>query len=536
MPLPKPKENEKYEEFIQRCASDDTMNKEYPDEDQRIAVCHSLWKKIAENNVQITSLLHNMSQIIDKKTMEGVEYYVAPTIMIVEGVLNNRYYSKDEIARRPEQWNGRPVIIQHSMDALGRPKSANDPEERNKRTVGWLYNTIYEDGKLKSEAWINPEKCKHVRYGDIILQKLEDNEPIEVSTGVWTTDIQQNGKFNQKQYDAIATNLGADHLALLPFQQGACNWNDGAGLPRINQQKGNKTVKEDKSAFSKLLDSIKQNFTFKTNELTVSDMRSDLLKQLEQKYDKEDENAFLHDILPDKKNVVFELQNSENSRLFKANYDVESGRAILRDDNPVEVYLKTEYVSLNRSSNNININDKEKRTMDKNEIIGHLIENTEQYDEKDREDLGKLSDSILAKIKEDADKAVKANEKDPKQNKQSNEPENKEPVKDVEPKQEEFRFNSEEDLLNALPEGEIKEQMKEAVEIRTNHHNNLVESITKNENNSFTKEELNAKSLNELKNIANLARVSVYEGVQGGQPVSNDKKVPDMPKINWNEK
>ena len=45
MPLPKPKPDEEKGEFIERCMSDETMKKEYSDNDQRLAVCHSQWEK-----------------------------------------------------------------------------------------------------------------------------------------------------------------------------------------------------------------------------------------------------------------------------------------------------------------------------------------------------------------------------------------------------------------------------------------------------------------------------------------------------------
>jgi hypothetical protein len=45
MPLPKPKENEKEQEFVSRCMGSETMNKEFPDQKQRAAVCYSQYKK-----------------------------------------------------------------------------------------------------------------------------------------------------------------------------------------------------------------------------------------------------------------------------------------------------------------------------------------------------------------------------------------------------------------------------------------------------------------------------------------------------------
>ncbi len=44
MPPPKPRKNENEDDFISRCMSNDTMEKDYEDTDQRLAVCHSQWE------------------------------------------------------------------------------------------------------------------------------------------------------------------------------------------------------------------------------------------------------------------------------------------------------------------------------------------------------------------------------------------------------------------------------------------------------------------------------------------------------------
>ncbi|MFW6173343.1 MAG: hypothetical protein ACOC5T_06320 [Elusimicrobiota bacterium] len=49
MPIPKPKEKESKEEFVKRCVSSKVMNKEYPDREQRYAVCQSQWDKKKED-------------------------------------------------------------------------------------------------------------------------------------------------------------------------------------------------------------------------------------------------------------------------------------------------------------------------------------------------------------------------------------------------------------------------------------------------------------------------------------------------------
>lgn len=53
MPLPKPKKNESHDDFIDRCMSDDIMKGEYDDNDQRLAVCESLWDNSRScNNIE----------------------------------------------------------------------------------------------------------------------------------------------------------------------------------------------------------------------------------------------------------------------------------------------------------------------------------------------------------------------------------------------------------------------------------------------------------------------------------------------------
>ena len=45
MPIPNPKKSEKEGDFVSRCMGDETMNKDFPDQKQRAAVCYSQFKK-----------------------------------------------------------------------------------------------------------------------------------------------------------------------------------------------------------------------------------------------------------------------------------------------------------------------------------------------------------------------------------------------------------------------------------------------------------------------------------------------------------
>lgn len=50
MPLPRPRKNETKDKFISRCMENKISNKEFPDTDQRYAMCNTRWKRGSEDN------------------------------------------------------------------------------------------------------------------------------------------------------------------------------------------------------------------------------------------------------------------------------------------------------------------------------------------------------------------------------------------------------------------------------------------------------------------------------------------------------
>jgi hypothetical protein len=45
MPLPKPRPQEKEPDFVSRCAGDPVMNREFPKQKNKLAVCYSLYSQ-----------------------------------------------------------------------------------------------------------------------------------------------------------------------------------------------------------------------------------------------------------------------------------------------------------------------------------------------------------------------------------------------------------------------------------------------------------------------------------------------------------
>jgi hypothetical protein len=169
------------------------------------------------------------------EVFEGQDHLVVPVVMIVEGVLNDALLTQAEFGKFPEAWNGRPVPVLHP-EIDGIPISANAPDVIERNTIGQLFNTFAENGKLKAEAWINTDKAHRLGYGQM-LESLEAGEVIEVSTGYFADDDLVQGEFNGRPYSTIHRNLRPDHLALLPGEIGACSVEDGCGT-RVNSTKG----------------------------------------------------------------------------------------------------------------------------------------------------------------------------------------------------------------------------------------------------------------------------------------------------------
>jgi len=167
-------------------------------------------------------------------------HMVVPVVMMTEGVHHGSHgpllHLADDLAKFPGAWNGIPISVHHPEED-GVSVSANQPEVIDSQVVGRVYNTVFDNGKLKAEAWIDEELIKNVSpeaYQYLLLGK-----PLDVSIGVFTEEEYKSGEWNGEYYEAIAHNHRPDHLALLPGGVGACSWADGCGV-RINEEGGMK--------------------------------------------------------------------------------------------------------------------------------------------------------------------------------------------------------------------------------------------------------------------------------------------------------
>lgn len=168
-----------------------------------------------------------LNRKLRRVTKGGRNYYVANMTLIVPGVLDGSqgplFYPDEEVGKNPSSWNGMPIVVYHPV-INGQPVSGRSPEVES---IGTVYKAVF-NGRLQAEAWFDIEATKAV--DPRVLEALEKGKPIELSTGLFTTNEAKEGVHLGKPYKFIARNYIPDHLAVLPDQVGACSVADGCGI------------------------------------------------------------------------------------------------------------------------------------------------------------------------------------------------------------------------------------------------------------------------------------------------------------------
>lgn len=162
--------------------------------------------------------------------------------MLMEGVFAGSkgplLYEGAEIRKAVMAWNHRPITVGHPVNPEGKHVSGCVPDVLENVGIGMILNTKYtaKDKKLRAEAWIDETRLDVVPGGAAIKKALLTNTIVEVSTGLFTDMMVTNGDYGGRKYIGKAVNHTPDHLAILLYERGSCNTDDGAGL-LANQEK-----------------------------------------------------------------------------------------------------------------------------------------------------------------------------------------------------------------------------------------------------------------------------------------------------------
>lgn len=410
------------------------------------------------------SLVSNLVGLVRNETLEGRPYLAVPMVMIKEGVLNGSdgpiLYTSEELAKVPQVWNTKPVVVQHPT-LNGKSLSACDPDVLEKYRVGMIMNTSWDGQRLKAEAWLEPSRLEAV--DSRVLNAVQKGEMMEVSTGLFSEIESKPGVFKGRHYKGVVRNLRPDHLAILPDSIGACSIADGAGLMRNSRKE-----------MELILNSFGINRDAAHDKVRLL-LRNAASAELGESFD------FIENVF----DTTFVYKTNEG--LWQRNYSLQGGKAVL-EGLPVRVERDVTYKAL--------INENQGKKKMENTIKTSLGIRKEE----DREFLeGGLGEEQLTKNMQTAKTAVASPSIPPTEEKKE------EIVEEVKQVDNTERVKAPSDYLEALP-AEIREVLNEALSTQAEQKAKLVESIVANKKNILSKEQLTTLKMTELKAMAALAQ------------------------------
>lgn len=479
----------------------------------------------SKNNDMEKYIQANTDYNIRTEQHQGRVHIVVPVVMMVEGVHNGSagplLHLAEDLGRFPESWNGIPVTVQHP-EQDGQNVSANSPDLIDNQTIGRVYNTHMDDGKLKAEVWLDEEKLKHLSLE--ALNYIQLGRPLEVSIGVFTEEENVPGTWNNIQYEAIARNHRPDHLALLPGGEGACSWAAGCGI-RANTKKGGKNKPMDKKELIQMAKSLSKEGYSVTSLISDNEQGlRELIINIQTKLDGMDDNVKIHylqEVYDDY--FIYEVRRSgDGSTLYKRTYQVNTDGSVEFTGEPFEVRRKVEYVAMKaggfKRTNFSNNKSKKGVTMSKEKEtpckVDELINNKlTKFTEESREWLETLEETVLD--------TLFPNEPEPQTNKKT---EVKSPqVNAGQPKQEPKKEQTLEEYLEGVPEG-MQDSMRAGLKLHEEQREKMIKGILANtEKGVWDEEDLKVMDANTLKKVfdsvkkeeVDYSALSVH-GVQSG--------------------
>lgn len=413
------------------------------------------------------SLVSNLVGLVRNETLEGRPYLAVPMVMIKEGVLNGSdgpiLYTSEELAKVPQVWNTKPVVVQHPT-LNGKSLSACDPDVLEKYRVGMIMNTSWDGQRLKAEAWLEPSRLESV--DSRVLNAVQKGEMMEVSTGLFSEIESKPGVFKGRHYKGVVRNLRPDHLAILPDSIGACSIADGAGLMRNSRKE-----------MELILNSFGINRDAAHDKVRLL-LRNAASAELGESFD------FIENVF----DTTFVYKTNEG--LWQRNYSLQGGKAVL-EGLPVRVERDVTYKALI----NVNVNENQGKKKMENTIKTSLGVRKEE----DREFLEGLGEEKLTKNMQTAKTADVTPSIPPTEEKKE------EIVEEVKQVDNTEQVKAPSDYLEALP-AEIREVLNEALSTQAEQKAKLIESIVANKKNILSKEQLTTLKMTELKAMAALAQ------------------------------
>ena len=281
---------------------------------------------------------------VSYEKLNGRDYIVVPTIMMVSGVHNGssgpKLHLQDNFYRDIRAWHDIPVSIDHPTNN-GEFVSVN---ENGSGVVGLVRNPYVQSGALRAEIWF--EKDRLQRTSPAVYSAILERRAIDVSIGSRSRVEDRSGYWNGEAYDGVVLDYEPDHLAVLPDTDGACSWEDGCGI-RVNQEDGvkdeNKLIWLEKVVRTGNLwqvDRIRsQIIVNKEGFVTLAKMAQAYLDTM----DRPGVMYFLEEIYEDSLIYRVSMEGQHSYSYYKSDYGVENGSFTL-NGNPTQVNKSVDYL------------------------------------------------------------------------------------------------------------------------------------------------------------------------------------------------
>ena len=157
MPLPKPNDGETQDEFMSRCMGNETMNSEYPEQDQRSAVCATQW---------------------DKKDDAPEPEAEADGKDI--GVIENKADTAGAVEVRER--DRRKVVCQYKVNSI----------DRTEKTAVFTINSDHVD-RDKEVVLPSGAKLAHYERNPVVLWG-HDYSGLPIGKALWTRKVKEDGR------------------------------------------------------------------------------------------------------------------------------------------------------------------------------------------------------------------------------------------------------------------------------------------------------------------------------------------------------
>ncbi|OED34602.1 hypothetical protein AB832_07190 [Flavobacteriaceae bacterium (ex Bugula neritina AB1)] len=239
-------------------------------------------KKLKTVNTMVINSIN--SSVMNRKIINNQEHFIIEAIILKEGVLNKIFYPDFIINKTAQSWNGRPIFINHPK-VRDEPVSGNHPDMYD-NNVGHVFNVEFtHDKKLKCEMYLNVQKFVDTGNSKL-LNMITDGEQINVSTGLRAVLDSTGGTYGSVEYEATIEDITmADHLAILPDENGACSIADGCGTNIVNCQ-CEKCIDLVKKKKSEEVEKHGKDFTFKEKNVKIDNGINNFSNNMADKKDK----------------------------------------------------------------------------------------------------------------------------------------------------------------------------------------------------------------------------------------------------------